>query len=144
MRAALVFIVLMLWAQVSWAQCISSEGAALRSGPSKRSEKLWQGHLYMPLIKLESKKGWLRVVDVDGDTYWVDSQHVTDDFKCAVLTQDGATIYSGPGSGNPAAPWGPAKKYSVFKVLGDIEGWLNVQDEEGREGWFPREQLWVQ
>ncbi len=138
------FIILLLLTNNLYALCVKVPEANLRSGPGIKNEKTWKVYKYMPFKKLESKGGWYRVKDVDGDVHWIFGNLVTDKFKCAVVKADKVNVRSGPGTNFKKTPLSPVIKYYSFKVTGKKKEWVNVSDEYNNSGWISKNLLWIQ
>lgn len=135
---------LMLIVSNAEALCVSADTANLRSGPSTRSEKVWEVYRYMPFKQVSSKGPWRRVRDVDGDTYWIHSKLVTSKYKCAVVKSDEANVRTGPGTKYRKARINPAYRYYSYKVL-EVRGtWVKVINQYRDIGWIYKPLLWIQ
>jgi uncharacterized protein YgiM (DUF1202 family) len=80
---------------------------------------------------------------VDGDTHWVYDRLVTGDMQCAVVKVDKANVRTGPGTNYAKSPLSPVERYYSFKVLGQKDGWVKVQDEVFNSGWVSSKLLWI-
>lgn len=136
----LVFVML---GNLSYALCVNTSEANLRSGPGTKYEKTWTVFKYMPFKKLEKKGNWYKVEDVDGDRHWIYRKLVTDKFNCAVVKVEKANVRTGPGTPYGKKYAAPSVKYDSYRVLERKGKWVRVRDEFGEEGWIFRKLLWI-
>ncbi len=125
------------------ALCVKVPTANLRKGPGTSYGKSWKVYKYMPLEKIGQQGRWEHVRDVDGDTHWVYDRLVTGDMQCAVVKVDKANVRTGPGTNYAKSPLSPVERYYSFKVLGQKDGWVQVQDEVFNSGWVSNKLLWI-
>jgi SH3-like domain-containing protein len=126
------------------ALCMHKERANLRSGPGTSHGKTWEVYRYMPLRETGSRGGWYHVEDLDGETHWILGSLATSKFRCAVVKGEEAKIRTGPGTDHPELAYSPLLRYATFKVLGELGGWVEVEDSFGDKGWIYRPLLWIQ
>lgn len=125
------------------AACIRVPEANLRSGPATSYGKTWEVFKYMPLKQIGQKDKWTQVLDLDGDSHWVFSKLLTEDFQCAVVKVGKANVRSGPGTSSALSPLSPVEKYYSFKVLSTQGDWVKVRDEVFNDGWMAKSLLWM-
>lgn len=137
-----IFLVLLLTNQ-SYALCVKSSRANLRSGPGTKYEKTWEVYKYMPFRKLALKRSWYKIRDVDNDIHWIHKKLVTEKGFCAVVKVSEANIRKGPGTNYNKVYFSPALQYYTFKVLKIKRDWVKVKDDKNNIGWIFRRLLWV-
>jgi SH3-like domain-containing protein len=126
------------------ALCIKNKEANLREGPGKNYKKIWRVLKYMPFKKIGKEGNWIRVKDLDKDTYWVHQSLTTEKYMCAVIKKDKTNARQKPGRKNPQVEWSPINKYFSMKVL-EIKGaWVHIEDSSGDQAWIYRPLVWVQ
>jgi SH3-like domain-containing protein len=127
-----------------FALCVSDSHAKLRRGPGRTWPVTWEVEQYMPLKKLGKKKGWYRVEDVDGQKHWIREDLTTSAFKCATIKDTFANLRKGPGKNFEAVSASPGDKYLSFRLMGEQNGWLKLEDRDGDEVWVLQTLAWVQ
>lgn len=130
--------------QTSWALCVKSEKANLRSGPGTKYDKTWEVYKYMPFDKVKRQGSWLKVRDVDGMDHWIFSKLVTTSYLCAVVKASKANLRTGPGVTYKKSPqWPTAPRYAAFRFLRSKGKWAQIQDSDGIKYWVSRSLIWV-
>ena len=120
---------------------VSIKGAIvnMRSGPSTRSEVLWELKRGFPLQVLERKGRWLRVRDFENDKGWV-AAALTNRTPHYVVKARVANIRNGPGTRSRLV--GKAERYDLLRTLGVNAGWVRVKRPDGLKGWVAKRLLW--
>ncbi|MFA6584332.1 MAG: SH3 domain-containing protein [Elusimicrobiaceae bacterium] len=140
------FFVLLAFALFGVSACAMAElmsvktsKANIRSQPGADAEIVWTAWKFTPLEILERKGKWAHVRDFANYTGWI---HTSVLVKTPTVTVKAkvANLRSGPGSDKDVV-WEVDKEFS-FKVLGKKNGWYNVTDENGTEGWISKGLLW--
>lgn len=118
---------------------VTANIANMRSGPSTKSDQLWQVEKYHPLIVIEKKGKWYKVKDFEGDTAWVHnsllgkvSSVITVKEKCNVRSKasiKGKKLFT-------------TERGVPFKVLDRKNGWIKVQHKDGDVGWISKKLVW--
>ena len=126
------------------ALCIKDQKANLRQGPGKHYEKLWTVFKYMPFKRLGRNGNWLRVQDLEGDTFWVYKKITTKKYMCAVIKNDKTKLRQGPGTKFPEVDWSPINKFFSMKVLKIKNSWVHIEDSAGDRAWVFRTRVWIQ
>ena len=140
----LALAMLLLQGTITEALCIKDKKANLRQGPGKHYEKLWTVFKYMPLKQLGRKGNWLKVQDLEGDTYWVYKKITTKKYMCAVIKNNKTKLRQGPGTKFPEVEWSPIDKFFSIKVLKIKNSWIHIEDSVGDRAWVYRPLVWVQ
>ena len=140
----LALAVLLFQVSAADALCIKDKKANLRQGPGKHYEKLWTVFKYMPFKRLGKKGNWLRVQDLEGDTYWVYKKITTKKYMCAVIKNNKTRLRQGPGTKFPEVKWSPIDKYFSMKVLKIKNSWVHIEDSVGDRAWVYRRLVWIQ
>ncbi len=119
--------------------CVTASIANMRSGPSTKSDQLWQVEKYHPLIIIEKKGKWRKVKDFEGDTAWVHNSLlgkspcvITVKTKCNVRSKasiKGKKLFT-------------TERGVPFKVLDRKNGWIKVQHKDGDVGWISKKLVW--
>ncbi len=89
----------------------------------------------MPLLVLDvATNGYLKVMDVDGDRGWVHPNVVRLKPPYIITKLEKCNVRDGPGTGHKALHF--AEQGSLWRVLKEKNGWLNVRFSDGAEGWI--------
>ena len=118
---------------------VASEVANIRSGPSAKSEVLWQVERYYPLLVIQKKDPWYRFKDIDGHQGWI-HKSMLDTTATVIVRVRRANLRSGPGTEN--AILFDAEKGTPFKILTRKNDWLEVQHVDGDSGWIFKSLVW--
>ena len=137
-------IALLLQSMTAEALCIKSKKANLREGPGKNYKKLWSVLKYMPFKQIGREGNWIRVKDLDKDTYWVHQSLTTQKYMCAVIKKNKTNARQKPGRKNPQVEWSPIDKYFSMKVLKIKGPWVHIEDSAGDQAWVYRPLVWIQ
>ena len=125
------------------ALCIQEDEAKLRDEPSTKSNIAWEGIRYMPLKKVSKQSGWYEVEDVDGKKHWIREDLVTNSYKCATIKDEYAYLRTGPGANFPKVKAEKGDKYLSFRLLGERNGFVKLEDQEGDEVWVAKKLVWI-
>ena len=137
-------IALILQSMPAEALCIKNKKANLREGPGKNYKKLWSVLKYMPFKQIGQEGSWIRVKDLDKDTYWVHQSLTTQKYMCAVIKKNKTNVRQKPGTKNPQVEWSPIDKYFSMKVLKIKGPWVHIEDSTGDQAWVYRPLVWIQ
>jgi SH3-like domain-containing protein len=118
---------------------VMSEVANIRSGPSAKSQVLWQVERYYPVLVIEKKGPWYRFKDLDGHQGWIHNS-LLDTTATVVVRVRRANLRSGPGTENAIVF--EAEKGTPFKILVRKKSWLKVQHADGDSGWIFKSLVW--
>lgn len=145
MNVQIIFVAIcMLFTVRSYAVCVTSDTANLRSGPGTKYGISWKVQKYMPFDVIRSSRGWYRVKDLDDDIHWIYKKLVTSRYYCAVVKTTTANMRTGPGSQYAKSPIYPvANQYDSFRLLKQKGKWAHVEDPDGDRYWVHRSLIWV-
>ncbi|MBU0483703.1 MAG: SH3 domain-containing protein [Proteobacteria bacterium] len=140
-RLLLVILIVLLGAVSVEAKMVSVKGAQvnMRSGPGQKYSILWELGTGYPLKVEESKGGWYKVSDFEGDLGWIYSGVVSDQAHM-IVKKKRVNVRSGPGQKYKVV--GKANYGVVFRTLNRQDGWVEVKHENGLVGWVERSLLW--
>ena len=114
----------------------------LRKGPGAQFPVTWKVARFMPFLKLETKNGWAKVQDVDGDMHWVQARDLTSNIHCVVVKTNVATLRQEPSPTAPASDLKTIDRYTPLKKLDSQGEWVHVEDESGRQAWIHETNVW--
>jgi SH3-like domain-containing protein len=140
-RFLLAVMLVLLTATVASARMVSVNGSKtnLRSGPGTNYAILWELGKGYPLRVIDSRDGWLKVVDFENDEGWVSGKLVSRN-PHVIVKKNRINIRSGPGTGYKLV--GQANYGVVFRTLESRSGWVKIRHENGMTGWVQRSLLW--
>ena len=98
----------------------------------------------MPFKQIGREGNWIRVKDLDKDTYWVHQSLTTQKYMCAVIKKNKTNVRQKPGRKNPPVEWSPIDKYFSMKVLKIKGPWVHIEDSTGDQAWVYRPLVWIQ
>lgn len=118
---------------------VNKDGVNIRSGPSSKSEILWEVFQNFPLRVLKRKGKWVKTVDFEGDTGWVYSPLLSNG-NMVIVKVDAANMRIGASTDYEIIA---TVKYGVvFKPLSRKGEWVKVQHKDGTIGWLHETLLW--
>jgi SH3-like domain-containing protein len=140
-RLLLAVMLVLLTASVASARMVSISGnkVNLRSGPGTNYAILWELGKGYPLRVIDSRGGWLKVVDFENDEGWVSSKLVSRS-PYLIVKRNRINIRGGPGTRYRVV--GQANYGVVFRTLERRSGWVKIKHENGMSGWVERSLLW--
>lgn len=141
----LVFAVLLaLFSSTAFAQavCTRVPSTTLRKGPGPKFEKSWTVTKYMPFLQVDSKDGWLKLVDMDGEVHWGRGQDFTRHLRCVAVRSNTTETRQGPGPGFPYGDFKTIDRYTPLKRLNSQGGWLEVENDLGMKAWVQESRIW--
>lgn len=123
------------------ADMVSIKGSIvnMRSGPSTRTDALWELKKGYPLKVLKRQGSWLQVQDFENDRGWV-SRKLTSKTAYHVVKSNTAHIRSGPSTHYPIV--GKAERGDVLRTQSKKSGWVKVQRASGKSGWVSGKLVW--
>lgn len=142
-RLLLAGMALVLLAGVAEARmvCAAAEMVTMHAGPDREQEVLWELGVGYPLQVVEEQGAWLKVIDYQGDSGWVEKEMVLSDKTCLVVTKPIVNVRSGPGNNYRIVR--QAHEGVVFLLLESKGEWAKVlHEEENVTGWVLRTLLW--
>lgn len=123
-------------------QMVSVKGSVLnmRSGPSTKTEVLWELQRGYPLQVTQRKGRWLKVRDFEGDTGWV-AGSLTGRTPYHIVKSSTANVRSGPSTKNRIV--GKAEQGELLRTREKRSGWVRVERQDGKKGgWISGKLLW--
>lgn len=146
MRISIFLISLFLFAASANAvsqtfRSITKDNVNVRSGPSTNHNVLFRvGHGY-PIKVEQTKAGWIKFKDWEGDTGWV-SEDFVGKTKTVVITKDMINVRSGPGTDKAAIR--KVSRGDIYKVIKQQSGWIRVAYYDNNEpiGWIRQDLAW--
>jgi SH3-like domain-containing protein len=116
--------------------------AMLRKSPNAKAPVSWRAAKYMPFLRTDSRSGWAKLEDLDGEIHWAKSSELTTQYRCVVVKTNVATLRSQPSAQAPPVDMVTADRYTPFKRLGNQREWVQIEDESGRRAWIHESQVW--
>lgn len=123
------------------AEMVSVKGKIvnMRSGPSTRTQALWELKKGYPLKVIKRKGDWLQVQDYENDRGWV-SRALTSRTPYHVVKSNIVNIRSGPGTSYRIV--GKAEQGDLLRTREKKSDWVKVQPASGKSGWVSRKLVW--
>lgn len=119
---------------------IAGEVVNMRSGPGENYAVLWELGVGYPLKVVSGQGEWLKVVDFENDTGWV-QKSLVNEVPHLVVKKKLINIRSGPGRDHDVIR--QAQAGVVFRTLERDGDWVKVEhQEENIVGWVKRTLLW--
>jgi len=118
---------------------VAREWINLRSGPGVTHPVQWKLDSGYPLRVIGSKKGWLKVVDFEGDRGWILAR-LASAIPHMVVRSDLVNIRAKPALGADVVA--QAKRGTVFRTLDRRGDWVQVRHRDGIVGWVAKRLLW--
>lgn len=139
---SLIFVFSLIFSLQSWALCVTTHVANLRSGPGPKHKITWTVPKYTPLVEIRKTSGWYEVQDIDGEKHWVYGANVSRDMVCAAVKVPSSKLRNGPGAQSELADIRQVDRYTPFKRL-DVSGdWVQVEASWGEIYWIHTDNLW--
>ena len=116
----------------------------LHKGPGVSFPVSWRVSRYMPFFRNESKNGWVKVQDLEGETHWAPSHDLSSGsgMHCVVVRSAVATLRKEPSANAPLSDLKTLDRYTPLKKL-DVKGeWIQVEDETERKAWIHDSNVW--
>lgn len=128
----------------SFALCVSTSKANLRSGPGPKNKITWTVPKYTPLLRMDKQGSWYKVQDQDGDIHWVYSKNVNTKWKCVSIKTASARLRTGPSAEHSIADIWQVDRYTPFRRI-DISdnGWYQVEAPWGGTYWISKNLVWL-
>lgn len=103
----------------------------------------WKVAKHMPLTRLKADKKWTQVKAMDGYTYWIASQNVSQrNIQCVAVKVNKVNLRVGPSVKKPLHKFRIADKYTTFKVVLQKNSWLFVESHLGFKAWVVKSAVW--
>ena len=142
---ALVFFGMVLSASFSFAAkaksslgvvCTVAKPTELRKGPGAEYDVTLRVNPYTPLTVSEKQKKWLKVTDLEKESFWVEAKAVSEKEDCVVVKSETAYLRKGPGKEFLSADDIRVDRLTPFRKVGREKGWLQVET-------MFKERLWI-
>jgi len=118
---------------------VSKDGVNIRSGPSTKSEVIWEVFRGFPLKILKRKGKWAKTVDFEGDRGWIYAPLLSNK-KTVIVKVKNANLRVGPDTKYEIAA---TARYGVVFTPVDRDGdWIKVKHEDGTTGWIHKDLVW--
>jgi SH3-like domain-containing protein len=116
--------------------------ATLRKGPGANFPVSWKVAKFMPVLKMESKNGWVKVQDLEGEQHWIQPRELTTGIRCVVVKSNIATLRKDPSTTAGTADLKTIDRYTPLKRLESQGEWMHVEDEAGHQAWIHESTVW--
>jgi len=127
----------------AYAVCVSAVKANLRAKPSSRGKITWVAPQFTPLVRMDRKGDWLKVLDQDGKMHWVYRASVTSKTKCSSVKYRFTNLRVGPGGRNALAKYSSAERYEAFRMIEKKKGWYHLKSTWGEKFWVSGKNMWL-
>ena len=118
---------------------VKKDGVNIRSGPSTKSNVIWQVFESFPLEIVKREGKWLYVVDFEGDKGWIYETLVSSK-KTVIVNVETANMRAGSSTDDPIVA--TVKKGVVFEPLEMNGEWMKVRYKNEITGWMHNSLLW--
>ncbi|WP_372658715.1 SH3 domain-containing protein [Hydrogenophaga sp.] len=120
---------------------VSVKGSTLnmRSGPSTKTEVLWELKRGYPLKVVKRQGRWLQVRDFEDDSGWV-ARSLTGSTPHHVVKSRIANVRKGPSTRTRIL--GKAEYGELLRTKEKKGKWVRVQRPNGQTGWIAKSLLW--
>lgn len=115
---------------------------SLRKGPGPKFPVSWKASRFMPFLKVEAKSGWVRVVDLEGESHWAPRKDLSSGSHCVVVKSAAAPLRQEPSASAALAEIKSVDRYTAFKKLESKQEWIKVEDEAGHQAWIHESNVW--
>jgi SH3-like domain-containing protein len=148
-RAKLLLPLLLLLPQLLFAAAggggeptCAKNATTLHKGPGRHFPVTWKVSRYMPFMRYESKSGWARVEDLEGESHWAESKDLTRSIHCVVVKSQVANFHKEPKTSSKAADLKTLDRYTPLKKISVDAEWIHAEDEAGHQGWINEASVW--
>lgn len=114
----------------------------LRKGPGSKEAISWKVPKNMPFLRLETKKGWAKLQDLDGEIHYARAADLSSKTRCVVVKTSVAALHKDPTVSAAATDLKSLDRYTPLKRINDMREWIQVEDEAGRLAWIHESQVW--
>jgi SH3-like domain-containing protein len=118
---------------------VKKDGVNIRSGPSTKSNVVWQVFESFPLKVLKREGKWVSVVDFEGDKGWI-YESLTTSKKTVIVNVETANMRSGSSTSDSIVA--SVKKGVVFEVLERNGDWMKLRYKNEITGWMHNSLFW--
>jgi SH3-like domain-containing protein len=119
--------------------CVKGESANFREGPGQDHPILFAADRFYPVEVLETKDGWSKIKDFEGDVAWVAARLLAKQ-ETVVVEEDRVNVRDDAGTSSEVVF--KAERGEVFKVEKRDGRWLKVVDASGDGGWIRDDMVW--
>ncbi|MFA9461429.1 SH3 domain-containing protein [Thiohalorhabdus methylotrophus] len=126
-------------AQAATYKSIDAGKVNLRAGPGTDQPRRWVVSYGYPLQVVETRDGWAKVKDYEGDVAWV-SEKLLSDRRTVLVTRKLVNVRAGPGTDHDIAF--QAERHVLLTYLGQQGSWVHVRHADGDEGWVYAPLVW--
>ena len=125
----------------AYAQCTQADTTMLYADKGKTPA--WPVGKNTPLIVLKNDQSWANVKAVDGYSYWVKKNQLSNQkLKCVVVKLEKVNLRVGPSTKKALHKFRIADKYTSFKVVLSQKSWLFVESHIGFKAWVSKAAVW--
>ncbi|MFP4561502.1 MAG: SH3 domain-containing protein [Thiohalorhabdus sp.] len=118
---------------------IDAGKANLRAGPGAEHPRQWVVSYGYPVRILDTRNGWARVEDYEGDVAWV-AERLLSDRRTVLVTKQLVNVREGPDTSRDIVF--QAEQHVVLRYLGKRDDWVHVQHADGEKGWVYAALVW--
>ncbi|MCP3875394.1 MAG: hypothetical protein GY699_19850 [Desulfobacteraceae bacterium] len=118
---------------------VNVEKASFYSGPGTNYELLWEAEKYYPVLIVDIKGSWYKIMDVDGDMAWTDKSFLGEKDH-GIITTSGRFVLSLPKKDSQALF--SFDRGVPLKVLDHSGDWLKIEHCDGDIGWIEKRYVW--
>ncbi|KPV39758.1 hypothetical protein AN478_10140 [Thiohalorhabdus denitrificans] len=111
----------------------------LRAGPGTEHPRQWVVSYGYPVRVLETRNGWARVEDYEGDVAWV-AERLLSDRRTVLVTKRLVNVREGPDTSHDIVF--QAEQHVLLRYLGKRDNWVHVQHADGEKGWVYAALVW--
>lgn len=135
----------LLLPHVASAEMLSVKGASanFREKPSETAKLKFSADQFYPVEVLETKNGWAKIRDFEGEEAWVAERLLTKQ-PSVVISAEKANVRSAPNTSSPVVF--KVERGEVFKIVDrkslEKMEWLKVVDAKGEGGWIRDDMTW--
>lgn len=122
--------------------CTTGKPTELRKGPGAEYDVTLRVNPYTPLIVVEKQKKWIKVSDLEKESFWVESKSVTEKEDCVVVKSETAYLRKGPGKEFLSADDIRVDRLTPFRKVGREKGWLQVETMFKDRLWIYSVNVW--
>ncbi len=142
-RMLFILFIFSFFADIAQAVCVNVPRVSLRSGPGPKYKETWKVGKYTPLKrKGDLRNGWMPVTDMDGESHWVYSSAVTEEYECVSVKADFLVLRAEPQENGAVAPARYADKYWPAKKIRMEDDWIHLEDDFGNRYWVKENRVW--
>ena len=122
--------------------CVSQVTAELRTGPGEKFEVAMRVNRNTPFILGEKKRSWLKVTDLDQESFWVLDKAISRNEKCVVVKVENAYLRKGPGKEFVSNDDIKVDRFTPLRKIKKQRGWLEVETPSHQQLWIYGINVW--